>query len=212
MNTKNVLVAASVATVLLGSLTFAAVSGKANRPDFFAVKTAVEANNYASLPDMAKVKITEAQFAEMVQKTTEQKTVKNAITAGDYAAFKNAMIAQIPSEAEFQKMVTEHKARVVNQTAIETAVKNNDFSAFKTFMTAKKAQIDSNHARPDGDNHTLSDAQIQKHFDTLVVYYKANGKLPYADAPGFGRMVGEGKMMGGKMRGHGPLGDGKQGE
>jgi hypothetical protein len=212
MNTKNVLVVAGVATVLLGSLTFAAVSGKTNRPDFSAVKTAVEANNYASLPDTAKTKITEAQFAEMVQKATEHKTVENAITAGDYTAFKNAKIAQIPTEAEFQKIVAEHKDRIASQSAVETAVKNNDFAAFKTAMIAQKVQMGVNHPRPDGDTQAPSDAQLQKHFDKLVAYYKANGKLPDVGGPGLGRMGGEGKMMSGKMGGHGPRGDGKKGE
>lgn len=212
MNTKNVLVVAGVASVLLGSLTFAAVSGKINRPDFFAVKTAVETNNYTSLPDTAKAKITEAQFAEMVQKATEHKALENAITAGDYTAFKAAMVAQIPTEAEFQKMVVGHKARIENQTAIEIAVKNNDFSAFKAAMIAKKAQMDANHQRPDVDNHTRSDAQIQKHFDTLVVYYKANGKLPDVGGLGFGHIAGEGKRVGGKMGKYGPRVDSKQGE
>lgn len=212
MNTKNILVAAGVATVLLGSLTFAAVSGKTNRPDFSAVQTAVESNNYASLPDTAKAKITEAQFAEMVQKATQHKAVENAITAGDYTAFKNAKIAQIPTEAEFQKMVTAQKARIASQAAVETAVKNNDFAAFKTAMTAQKARMDATHPHPDGDTQAPSDGQLQKHFDKLVSYYKANGKLPDVGGPGFGRMGGEGRMMGGKMGGHGPRGDGKKGE
>ena len=211
MNTKNVLVAAGVATVLLGSLTFAAVSGKTHRPDFSAVKTAVETNNYASLPDTTKAKITAAQFAEMVQKSTEHKAVESAITAGDYTAFKNAKIAQIPTEAEFQKIVAEHKARIESQVAVETAVKNNDFAAFKTAMIAQKARMDANHPHPDGDTQTPLDAQLQKHFDKLVAYYKSNGKLPDVGGPGFGRM-GDGQMMGWKMGGHGPRGDGKQGE
>lgn len=204
MNTKNVLVAAGVATVLLGSLTFAAVT-KENRPDFSAVKTAIEANNYAGLPDTAKAKITETQFADMVAKSKEHKAVENAITAGDYAAFKNAMIAQIPNETEFQKMVTAQKARLVSQAAIETAVKNNDFAAFKTAVLAQKAQMEANRPDKDGGARPVpTDAQLQAQFTKLVEHYKTNGKLPDVAGPGFG-----GHGMNGKMGGHGPRGEGK---
>ena len=186
MNTKSLLIAAGVTTVLLGSMTFAAVSGKTARPDFAAVQTAVEANNYASLPDAAKAKISETEFADMVQKFLEHKAVENAITAGDYAAFKAAMIAQIPSETEFQKMVAEHKAHAETQAAIETAVKNNDFAAFKAAVTAERTRMAANlptgqAGNPNTDDDApkaLSDAQLKKHFNTLVEYYKANGKLP----------------------------------
>lgn len=145
MNTKNILIAAGVGTVLLGSLSFAAVNGKMNRPDFSAVKTAIESNTYASLPDEAKTKITEAQFAQMVQKDSEHKEIENAVEAGDYAAFKAAMIAQIPDEDQFKTMVAAHKARTVSQAATETAVKNNDFAAFKTAIEAQKSQMVANH-------------------------------------------------------------------
>lgn len=179
MNTKSLLIAAGVTTVLLGSMTFAAVSGKTGRPDFAAVQTAVETNNYASLPDAAKAKISETEFADMVQKFLEHKAVENAITAGDYAAFKAAMIAQIPSETEFQKMVAEHKAHAETQAAIETAVKNNDFAAFKAAVTAERTRMAANNSNKDDDApKALSDAQLKKHFNTLVEYYKANGKLP----------------------------------
>ncbi len=179
MNTKNVLIATGIATILLGSMTFAAVSGKTDRPDFALVQTAVEANSYASLPDTAKAKISETEFAEMVQKSNEHKAVENAINSGDYSAFKAAMIAQIPSETEFQKMVNEHKTHAATRTAIETAVKNNDFTAFKAAITAERAQMEANHPNKD-DNapKALSDAQLQKHFNSLVEYYKKNGKLP----------------------------------
>jgi len=173
------------------------VNGKTGKgADFSAVKTAVEANNYASLPDTAKTKITETMFADMVQKSTEHKTIENAITAGDYTAFKNAVIAQIPSEAEFQKMVAAHKARTETQAKIETAVKNNDFTAFKIAVEAQKTQMVANHPHMGDDApKALSDEKLQKHFDTLVAYYKANGTLPEM-GKGFGPMGGG--MMGGK--------------
>lgn len=195
MNTKNILIAAGVGTVLLGSLSFAAVNGKMNRPDFSAVKTAIESNTYSRLPDEAKTKITEAQFAQMVQKESWHKAVESAIEAGDYAAFKTAMIAQIPDETQFQTMVAAHKARATSRAAIEAAVKNNDFSAFKTAIETQKA----NHPGMwDATPKVLSDDKLQKHFDSLVESYKVNGELPEM-GKGFGPM-GWGKLMGG-MRG-----------
>jgi hypothetical protein len=197
MNTKTLLIGAGIGALTLGSLSFAAVNGKMGKgADFSAVRTAVEANNYASLPDTAKAKITETMFADMVQKSVEHKTVENAITAGDYVAFKNAMIAQIPTEAEFQKMVSAHKTRTETQEKIEAAVKNNDFTAFKAAIEAQKAQMIANHPHMGNDAlKALSDEKLQKHFDTLVTYYKTNGKLPEV-GKGFGPMGGG--MMGGK--------------
>lgn len=67
MNTKTLLIGSALGVLTLGSLSFAAVNGKLARgADFSAVRTAVEANNYASLPDTAKAKISETQFAEIV--------------------------------------------------------------------------------------------------------------------------------------------------
>lgn len=169
------------------------------------VKTAVESNNYATLSATAKAKITQEQFAQMVAKKSEHQAVENAIESGDYVAFKNAMIAGIPNEAEFQKMVAAHKARTETQTKIETAVKNNDFTAFRAAVEAQKAQMVANH--PDMGNDSpkaLSDEKLQKHFDTLVEYYKTNGKLPEM-GKGFGP-VGKG------MGEHGIRGEGRRGE
>lgn len=195
MNTKSVMIAASLGVLTLGSLSYAAVNGKIGRnADFSAVKTAVEANNYASLPDTAKAKITEAQFAEMVTKDAEHTVIEKAISSGDYAAFKNAMIAQIPTEAEFQKIVVEQKSRTEAQAKIETAVKNNDFAAFKSAMEAQKAVMLASHPGMVDAPKGLSDDKLQKHFDSLVAYYKANGKLPEM-GKGFGPMGGNmGKM------------------
>lgn len=189
MNTKTLLIGAGIGVLALGSLSFAAVNGKmAKGGDFSAVKTAVEANKYASLPDTAKSKITEAEFAEMVQKHMEHTTIENAVIAGDYTAFKNAMVAQIPTEAEFQKIVAAHKARTETQTKIETAVKNNDFSAFKIAVEAQRAAMVANHPGNDDAPKAPTDAELQKHFTTLVEYYKTNGKLPDVGGPGSGPM------------------------
>lgn len=190
MNTKTLLITAGIGVLALGSLSFAAVNGKLGKgADFALVKTAVEANNYAALPETAKTKITEAQFAQMVQKSTEHKAVEAALVAGDYTAFRAAMVAQIPTEAEFQKMVAAHKARTEAQAKIEAAVKNNDFAAFKTVVEAQKAQMAANHPNIDGDAPKApTDAQLQKHFNKLVEYYKANGTLPdKMGGPGMGK-------------------------
>lgn len=213
MNTKTLLIGAGIGVLALGSFSFAAVTGKLTKDaDFSAVKSAVEANNYAALPETAKTKITEAQFAEMVQKSTEHKAVEAALASGDYTAFKAALVDEIPTEAEFQKMVAAHKAHAETQAKIETAVKNNDFAAFKVAIEAQKAQMVANHPGTDDGKapKALSDAQLQKHFNTLVEYYKTNGKLPEM-GKGFGPM---GKwMMGEKwMGGHGPRGEGRRGE
>lgn len=200
MNTKTLLIGAGIGVLTLGSLSFAAVNGKIGKwPDFSAVRTAVEANNYASLPDTAKAKISETQFAEMVAKNAEHTAIEQAISSGDYTAFKNAIIAQIPSEAEFQKMVAAQKTRAETQAKIELAVKNNDFAAFKAAMEAQKAQMLASHPDMGDAPRALSDEKLQKHFDSLVEYYAENGKLPEM-GKGFGPMGG-GK---GGMGGHGP--------
>lgn len=201
MNTRSILIASGVGVLILSSLSFAAVRGGMGMGRMGGdetVRTAVESNNYSALSDTAKSKITQDQFTNMVQKRTQNEAVRKAIEAGDYTAFKNAMIAQIPTEAEFQEMVTQHKAHTAAQSAIETAVKNNDFAAFKTAMEAQKP-INS-----DDDNapKALSDMQLQKHFNMLVAYYKANGELPEMGM-GFGP-AGKGMGMGGGRGEMGP--------
>lgn len=186
MNTKTLLIGSALGVLTLGSLSFAAVNGKLVRgADFSAVRTAVEANNYASLPDTAKAKISETQFAEIVARNAEHQAVEKAISTGDYVAFKNAMIAQIPTETEFAEMVARHKAHTEAQAKIELAVKNNDFAAFKAAMEAQKAQMMANlpagqAGHPDMPTDApkaLSDEKLRKHFDSLVEYYTENGKL-----------------------------------
>ncbi len=209
MNTKNLLIATSIGVLALGSLSFAAMNGKWPKAFDETIKTAVESNNYAALSETAKSKITQEQFTHMVEKKAEHTAIETAVESGDYVAFKNAMIAQIPNEAEFQKMVAAHKLRTETQAKIETAVKNNDFAAFKVAVEAQRAQMVANHPGINGDAPKApSDAQLQKKFNTLVEYYKANGKLPDVGGPGLG---GKG-MMGGKWMGdHGPRG-GRGGE
>jgi hypothetical protein len=162
--------------------------------DFSVVRRAVEANNYASLPDTTKAKITETRFADMVAKNADRAVVEKAFESGDYVAFKNAMIAQIPDEAVFQKKVSMHKARYEAQSKIETAVKNKDFAAFKSVMESQRAEMEVN--RLSGVSvPKIDDAQVQKRFDSLVEYYVENGQLP--ETKGFGKMGG-GRMGHGK--------------
>jgi len=169
------------------------------------VKTALTSNNYNALSDVAKTKITQEQFVTMVQKNAEHQAIESAVEAGDYTAFKNAIIAQIPSEAEFQKMVIAHKARTETRTKIESAVKNNDFAAFKLAIQEQKTNMIDHHPEMDTDApKALSDEKLQKHFDTLVEYYKTNGKFPEM-GKGFGPA---GKGMGG----HGIRGESRRGE
>jgi hypothetical protein len=200
MNTKKLLIGAGVGIFTLGTLSFAAVNAKNIRTPDTTVRTAIESNNYAALSEAAKTKISQEQFTHMVTKNTQHEAVEKSLVAGDYTAFKNAMIAQIPTETEFQAMVTAHKARVEAQTKIETAVKNNDFTAFKTAMEAQRAQMDANHPNGDSaDRPASTDTKLQEHFTKLVEYYKTNGKLPEM-GKGFGPMGG-GKMGDKWMRG-----------
>lgn len=207
MNTKSVLIAASLGTLILGSLSFAAVnSAKKSPADMEAVHAAVESGSYATLPEMAKTKITEEQFNIMVAKQTEHKAVEDAIAARDYTAFKNAMIAQIPTETEFQKMVEGRKSMEATKAAIETAVKNNDFTAFKASIEAGRAHMETK--RPEGtpefEPKAVDDSKLQSHFNELVEYYKTNGKLPemgkgFKFGPGMGGMKGHSGRRGGKL-------------
>ncbi len=177
---------AAFAAIALTTMAFAGVrNDPPSKADFSVLKTAIENNDYSSLSDTLKAKITEAQFAKAVEKNSQKDTVESAIEAGDYAAFRNAKIAEIPTEAEFQTMVALHKAHNTAQTAIESAIKNNDFSAFKkahielqSTMTTLKSD------RPGFEAKTLDDTQLQKRFETLVAKYKADGTLPSAGDKG----------------------------
>lgn len=104
--------------------------------------------------------------------------VQKAIESGDYAAFREAMIAQIPTEAEFQKRVAAHKAHAVALTAIQTAIKNNDFAAFQKAHTDMKATMSEFHTENGITPKTPDADQMKKHFDEMVAQYKADGTLP----------------------------------
>ena len=198
MNKKILTTGIVLGALALSGVTFAAFGGNVGQGDFSAVQTAVASNNYASLSTADQAKISTTQFADMVTKYNARKAVQDAITAGDYTAFKNAKIAQIPTETEFQKMVTMEKSRVATQASIETAVKNNDFAAYKTAIAAQQAAMAANH--PNGGTRPApTDAQLQTRFNKLVTYYKTNGKLPMMGWMGGG-------FGGGRSGGHVPRG------
>jgi len=103
--------------------------------------------------------------------------VQKAIASGDYAAFREAMIAQIPTETELQKRVSAQKAHTVALTAIQTAIKNNDFTAFKKAHTDLRATITA--LNIEGKEFKApDDTQMKKHFDKMVEQYKKDGTLP----------------------------------
>lgn len=104
--------------------------------------------------------------------------VKKALESGDYTAFREAMIAQIPTEADFQKQVAAHKAHIVALTAIQTAVKNNDFVAFQKAHETMKTAMSEVYGEDGVTPKTPDATQMKKHFDEMVAQYKADGTLP----------------------------------
>lgn len=197
----------TVGTVALVGLSFAAVNTVGNAGHHVAmegVRSAVEAGDYTALPEAAQTKISESQFAQMVERRAEHEAEKTAVENNDYPAFREAKIAQIPTEEEFADMVTRHAEHEAAQTAIQDAIKNNDFVAFKAAHEAMK---------PDGfDNanaHAMDDTRLQKRFDTLVSQYQEDGTLP--ENNGFGMGGGKGGPRGDVSVGemsekHGPRG------
>lgn len=142
MNKKNLTAGVAFAAIALTTLTFASVSGGVgSKADFEAFKTAVDSGMYANLPDVAKAKISESQFADILAKNASRKAEKSAIDAEDYVGFRNAKIAQIPDETKFNTMVAHQKAQKIAQEAIEAAIKTNDFTAFKKAHTDLQASL-----------------------------------------------------------------------
>ncbi len=132
MNKTLLTTGAAFAAIALTTLTFAGVKNNLpSKADFSVLKTAIATNNYASLPDAIKAKITEAQFAKVVAKESRNTAVEKAIETGDYTAFRNAKIAEIPTEAEFKNMIAIKAAHTTAQIAIQNAIKNNNFAAFQ---------------------------------------------------------------------------------
>jgi hypothetical protein len=106
--------------------------------------------------------------------------VKSAVEANDYTKLSTTEQAKITKE-QFVKMVTMHTTMEVGKVAIETAVKNNDFTAFTTAITAQHTAMEANKPADMTDDKarpTPTDAELKTHFDKMVAYYKTNGKLP----------------------------------
>lgn len=70
-------------------------------------------------------------------------TVKSAVEANDYSKLSTDEQSKITKE-QFAQMVTMHSTMQAGKVAIETAVKNNDFTAFKTAITAQHTAMDTN--------------------------------------------------------------------
>jgi len=76
-------------------------------------------------------------------------------------------------------MVAIRAAQATAQTAIETAIKNNDFTAFQKAHTDLHAAMTTLKADKPGFEPKTPDAtQMKKHFDQMVTKYKADGTLP----------------------------------
>jgi len=180
MNKKLIATGLIVGSLAISGLSFASFDGGKMMPKMGSsgIQAAVVANNYASLPAKIQTKLSQAQFDQMVQKYNAQQAVKNAIVAGDYTAFKNALIAQMPDEATFQKMVASEQARANAQAQILNAVQNNDFVAYKTALANQRAALQALHPEITKVPKAPSDSRLQKNFSRLVSYYKTNGKLP----------------------------------
>ncbi len=124
-------------------------------------------------------------------------TVKSAVQTNDYMKLSTDEQTKITKD-QFAKMVTMHTTMQAGKVAIETAVKNNDFTAFKTTIMAQHMTMEANKPVDNdvemNDDQAPTDAQLKTHFDKMVTYYKTNGKLPEMKM-GMGEK-GEGMMEG----------------
>jgi hypothetical protein len=95
-------------------------------------------------------------------------------------------------------MVKMNAAMTSYKTTIESAVKANDFTAFKKAHTDFKALMEaSKPADMDDDDKTRptpTDAELKTRFDEMVTYYKANGSLPDMKMGMKGQGKGHGMM------------------
>ena len=118
--------------------------------------------------------------------------VKSAITSKDLSKYKEAKNKLIDDNAKSKKeyvnattqdQLNTKAEKVVKITALNEAIKNNDYNAYRTAQAAMK-----NRPAP-------TDAQIQTRFDKLVAAYKLDGSLPNTEFnPGFGGR-GHGKRL-----------------
>lgn len=138
-----------------------------------AVQTAVVNKDYDAFVkawNEGQSKITAPTAEEFAQKVTMNKArqaIEDAITAGNYEAFKTAITnlpkpsnasgstAQtptIPTQDEFNKMVAQKKAR----ESMKTAIENNDYNAFLAAWNANKPTV------PTKDEFTKMTERVNK--------------------------------------------------
>lgn len=124
----------------------------------------------------------------------QSETIRSAITANDYSLLSTSEQSKITTD-QFAQMVSMNAARTAHQSALESAVKNNNFVAYQTEQTSFKATMDNlrmsdarewedtddeTHARRQDSKASPSIQQQKARFNKLVEYYKTNGSLPQA--------------------------------
>jgi hypothetical protein len=124
-----------------------------------------------------------------------------AMDSGNYQAFvsavESAKKANIPTEAQFNTMVEHHKAMQEFQSAVETAIDNNDYAAWKAAM--------ENRPQP----KAIEDLITTENFPTYVKMQNAlkDGDVKTAQtladelgiSPGMGSGFGKGQGRGESM-------------
>jgi uncharacterized phage infection (PIP) family protein YhgE len=136
--------------------------------------------------------------------------VKTALTNNDFTAYKQARIQVATdrinemTQEEFDKHAKMFASMQKYQTALDDAVKNNDFNAFKTVHSEMQKEREANKPadsnRPNRPEPT--EAQLQERFNQMVASYKADGTLPSQKVFEGGRegRGGKGGMKGGMDR------------
>jgi hypothetical protein len=209
MNNKRILVAltALVATIGLAGVA-ASAQNNTNLTDVRTrVETALVSKNLtdwkSASKELANSEIdatTQEQLNTKSDRYTAHKAVDTAITNNDYEAFKKSaderMLTRVTSQADFDKLVADKKAKTEYQIKVAETIKNNDFNAFKELSKNKPTRTLTDGRGNDNNRPTPTDEQFQTRFNEMVAQYKADGSLP-TDDKGFG-MGGHGKGFGGR--------------
>jgi hypothetical protein len=189
MNYKIIFLATG-ATFLLGAGVIG-VSAAANptlSTDLKAIQTAIINKDLQAFKD-ATIKsatnransTTQEELNSMSDLAISQKAIQDAVTDNDYEAFKKSadpkMLEQVNSQTEFDVLVAKNKVRLENQDKLNSAIKNNDFEAYK--MALKEMVNDRSKGRMfNKKGPELSDEKLKTRFDEQVAQYKADGTLP----------------------------------
>ena len=188
------LLASAGIALSLGGMGFAAAQNPTLQADMKAVETAITNKDFTAWKSAsiqaATDRInatTEDQFNKLSNNVSQHKAAQEAIANNDYTAFKNSgdtkMLKRITTEDQFKQLVSDYQSRKSAQQAMNEAIKNNDFVAYKAAWSSLRSTFDENkdtqRTRPQP-----TDAELQTRFDALVKQYKADGSLP--DADGFG--------------------------